>query len=515
LGPAFKTYLTLAQQTRDPRLARRAAEIGISARSYDQAVEAAQLWRELSPQNPRALQTLEALLLASGRLEQVEPLLAQRLQAARERDALNDAYAQLQRALQRAPDRSAAWRLMQRLSAPDLEHVHVRLTRAAIAGAADAREDAAAEARAALQLAPTDEDAAVAAARHLHRLPQSGDAARKILEEFLQRSPGATEARFTYGRLLLADDKLPEAQAQFERALADDPTNAAALFSLAQLAHRTERPEIAQRYLQRYLELPPSVPRDDNLAHLFLAQLAEDAGRVDEAIEHLERVQRGDQVTSATIKRALLLGRSHRIEQARTLLQQARVTSVQERVQLIAAEAQVLREAQRYQDAFDVLERALERMPNNPELLYDHGMAAERLDRIEVMEKSLRRLIELRPDHAHAYNALGYTLADRNLRLPEARQLIEKALELAPDDAHIIDSMGWVLYRQGEYARALEYLRRAYALRPDAEIAAHLGEVLWASGQYEEAKKLWREARGREPNNETLNGTLARLNVAL
>ena len=142
-------------------------------------------------------------------------------------------------------------------------------------------------------------------------------------------------------------------------------------------------------------------------------------------------------------------------------------------------------------------------------------MAAERIDRIPVMEKSLRKLIELRPDSAHAYNALGYTLADRNQRLPEALDLIKKAMVLMPDDAQIIDSLGWVYYRMGDMPNALKYLREAYSAKPDVEVAAHFGEVLWTTGAREEALKVWREASGREPKNEVLRGTLARLNVSL
>jgi Flp pilus assembly protein TadD len=131
------------------------------------------------------------------------------------------------------------------------------------------------------------------------------------------------------------------------------------------------------------------------------------------------------------------------------------------------------------------------------------------------MEKSMRRLIELRPDHAHAYNALGYSLADRSLRLPEARSLIEKALALLPDDAHIMDSMGWVMFRQNDMAGALKFLRKAYAVRREADIGAHLGEVLWITGQRDEARAIWREVKAREPDNTTLQETLSRLNVAL
>jgi Flp pilus assembly protein TadD len=162
-----------------------------------------------------------------------------------------------------------------------------------------------------------------------------------------------------------------------------------------------------------------------------------------------------------------------------------------------------------------VLASALERSPDDTALLYDTAMAAEKLDRIEEMERLLRRLMKLQPDEPHAYNALGYTFADRNQRLPEAYELIERALKLAPDDAHIIDSMGWVYFRMGNLAKARELLERAFALRPDAEIGAHLGEVLWAIGDHDAARRIWRQVRAEEPDNETLSATLARLQVRL
>ena len=175
----------------------------------------------------------------------------------------------------------------------------------------------------------------------------------------------------------------------------------------------------------------------------------------------------------------------------------------------------MLREAGRYADAFKVLDDALTRQPDDTDLLYDHAMAAEKVNRLDLLEASLRKLIEAKPDHAHAYNALGYTLADRNLRLGEAQRLIEKALELAPDDAHILDSMGWVLFRRGDLEGAIRYLRKAFALRADVEIGVHLGEVLWQAGMQDEARRLWREAREREPANEVLRETLVRLNITL
>ena len=206
-----------------------------------------------------------------------------------------------------------------------------------------------------------------------------------------------------------------------------------------------------------------------------------------------------------------MLSKQGKLNEARKHLQQIAAQNPEQRVALTQAEAQLLRDASAYKDAFDLLGTALAKTPDNPELLYEHAMAAEKIDRIDVLEASLRKLIAVKPDNADAYNALGYTLADRNQRLPEARELIEKALKLSPDNAYIIDSMGWVLFRLGRNAEALEHLRRAYSLRPDAEIAAHLGEVLWATGQQDEARKIWLQALKEHEKNEALQSTVKRL----
>jgi len=174
------------------------------------------------------------------------------------------------------------------------------------------------------------------------------------------------------------------------------------------------------------------------------------------------------------------------------------------------AESQLLREANMNREAFDLLNQALQKTPDQPDLLYDIALTAEKLDRFDVLESSLKRLIEVKPDHAHAYNALGYSFAERNVRLPEAKQLIEKALEISPEDFFIVDSLGWVLYRMGDLKSAAVQLRRAWEGRPDGEIGAHLGEVLWELGQRDEARRIWQEAAKTSPENDTLQKTLKR-----
>jgi tetratricopeptide (TPR) repeat protein len=213
----------------------------------------------------------------------------------------------------------------------------------------------------------------------------------------------------------------------------------------------------------------------------------------------------------ARMRTANAIAKQGKVDEARAFLKRVAAENPDQEVQLLVAEAQLLREANRAKDAFDMLGKALQEDPDQPELLYDFALTAEKLERYDELESNLRKLIQVRPDYAHAYNALGYSYAERNTRLAEARKLVEKALELSPDDYFIVDSLGWVLYRQGDLKGALEQLRRAYDGRPDAEIGAHLGEVLWAMGRTEEANRIWQESLKAGPENETLLRTIKRL----
>jgi len=515
VGSSAATYLALARRTRDPRLAQRATELALAARAPDRALTAARLWLEIEPASRLAAQTVDALQLSTGALSTAEPALRTRLERARRDGTLSQTYESLQAALLRAPDKKQALALLERLAAPDQAVAAARLALAAIASAAEAHERAAAEAAEAYRLSPDDENTAVMAARYSARAPGGLNSAIALLERFLAREPRSLEARFTLARLLSQAGRADDARAQFEAALALDPTNPVILFSLAQVAAQAGQSSLAQSYLQRYLDLPAEIARDNAIAMLFLGQIAEEEKRFEDAIGWYAKIDSGEQVDTARVRRALILGRLKRIDEALSVLREDIPDDPRARARLIAVEAQVLREAGRYADAFKVLDDALKRQPDDTDLLYDHAMAAEKVNRLDLLEASLRKLIEVKPDHAHAYNALGYTLADRNLRLDEAQRLIEKALELAPDDAHILDSMGWVLFRRGDLEGAIRYLRKAFALRADVEIGVHLGEVLWQAGMQDEARQLWRDAREREPANEVLRETLVRLNITL
>jgi tetratricopeptide (TPR) repeat protein len=251
--------------------------------------------------------------------------------------------------------------------------------------------------------------------------------------------------------------------------------------------------------------------RDVNGVRYVLGQIAEEQKQWPQAVQWYDGISDGEHLLPARMRTANAIAKQGKLDEARAFLKRVAADNPEDEAQLTVTEAQLLREAHRNQDAFQLLGEALRKEPDQPELLYDYALTAEKLERFDVLESNLKKLIQVRPDHAHAYNALGYSWAERNMRLPEAKKLIEKALELSPDDAFIIDSLGWVLYREGDLKGAAEQLRRAYSGRPDADIGAHLGEVLWVMGEREEADRVWQESLKSSPDNETLQKTIKRL----
>jgi len=499
-----QAYVDLAKRTRDPRIARRATEIALYARMNNAAIDAATIWHEADPTSTRALQALAGMLVSVGRYDEALPRLKELL-AGSASDTANG-FAQLTRTLGNAQDKGAALRLTQNLAAdyPKLPEAHYAVARVAMSAGDD--RVALDEVRSARQLRPDWEAAVLLEAQIVQKT--SIDQASAMLGDFVQKYPPAREARLAYARALVSQKRFGEARAEFEKLMTALPESTDMAFAVALLSLQLKDYDSAEKYLKGLLSTPY---RDKDGVRLYLGQVAEERKDLAGALKWYGEVGEGEQYVQAQIRYAQVLAKEGKIDAARARLQQAAAKSTDQRVQLVLAEAQILRDANQPKAAFDLVGQALDRVPNNPELLYDYAMLAEKIERVDILEASLRKLIEIRPEHAHAYNALGYSLADRNQRLPEAQELIEKALKLAPDDSFIIDSMGWVLYRRGQLKDSLAYLRRAYASRPDPEIAAHLGEVLWALGERSEAERVWGDATKEAPDNETLSTTIKRL----
>ncbi|MBV6475732.1 MAG: Beta-barrel assembly-enhancing protease [Rhodocyclaceae bacterium] len=503
LGLSASAYLDLARSTRDPRLARRAAEMSLHGRNLDQALQAARLWVEIDPESAQARQMMAGLLVSANRLDELQPHVAKLLE--QEGESLRDGLLRLNRLFARYPDKKAVLAMVEQLTLPYIGVAEAHFARAQAALNATEWSRGIAEADKALALRP-DWDAATMLKAQLQRA-ESPEAALETLRSYLAGHPQAREVRLQYARSLVGMRKFPQARAEFQRLLGDFPGNADVIYAVAVLSMQLADWATAEENFRKLLDRDFA---EIDTVRLYLGQIAEERKQYDEALRRYAEIAPGEQYLAAQLRIAQLLAKQGKLDAGRRHLQEARVAGNADRIQLLLAESQLLRDGGRTQEAYELLAGQLAAQPEQPELLYESALLAEKLGRHDVLEANLRRLIQLKPDHAHAYNALGYSLAERNQRLAEAEQLIVKALQLSPDDPFIIDSMGWVLYRKGDPAGALTHLQRAHAIRPDPEIAAHLGEVLWVLNRRDEARRTWQEAAQAHPGNEVLAEVIKR-----
>jgi tetratricopeptide (TPR) repeat protein len=502
---AAKTYLELAKRTRDPRVARRAVEVANQGRLNDLALEAAKTWYDIEPQSTAALSVVASLLVSAKKVDEAEPYLAKLLNT--EGVDQERGYLQINRLLAGNPDKKSNLRVVQKLASRHPELAPAHLATAQAAALADDDKTALAEARRAAEIRPEWEAPAMLEAQVLQK--RSTAQAAKRLADFVAKNPQSRPGRLAYARALVADKRMPEARKQFDALLAANPGDTELVYTVGILALQVKDYAVAEESMKRLVSAPDY--RDPDGARYILGQIAEEQKQWPRAIEWYEQIQDGEHALPARLRTANAIAKEGKLQAAREYLHKTAGDHPGQEAQFTVAEAQLLRDANQNKEAFDLLGDALKAEPEQPELLYDYALTAEKLERFDVLEKNLRKLIEVKPDHAHAYNALGYSFADRNTRLGEARKLVEKALELAPDDSFIVDSLGWVQYREGDLKGAAQTLKRAYDSRPDAEIGAHLGEVLWALGDRGEANRIWQESLKSAPDNETLLKTIKRL----
>ena len=531
-GSAYEVVLDAARRTRDEALFKRAVDIALQSRSGDQALEAARAWRQAAPDALDARRYQLQILIALNRLEEAaEPLKSWIAQSSP--DQRNALIAATPRLLARANDRKQAATLLEQWLAPYRDAPATRTTaRVALGRAWMAASEPGKALQLAQQAAADEPDSPAAVLLAVDLMPIQGEA-ETIVTQYLARPQIETAVRLTYVRALTQGQRYAEAAQHLDRLTQTEPNLPAPWLTLGALRLDLKQPREAETALKRFVELVQKQPApladtpeaeaaaeagDDRgltQAWLLLAQIAEQRGDLKAAESWLAKIDNPQRALDVQSRRASLLARQGQLAQARDVIRRVPERNEDDARAKLLAEVQLLREFRRWKDAVDVLAAANKRFADDADLLYEQAMLEDKLERHGEMERLLQRVITLKPEHPHAHNALGYSLADRRMRLPEAKALIQKAMKLAPGDPFIVDSMGWVEYRMGNREEAVKWLRQAYAARPDTEIAAHLGEVLWAMGQRDEARRIWQDARGRDAANEVLKETLARLKVSL
>lgn len=503
---AAKIYLELAINLKDARLARRAAQAATLAPAPAVVLEAAKIWAGLEPDSAQARNTLAAVLISQGPLSESKQFLSRWI--AESSDA-SEVFKNLNRVLGSQKNRREVFDVIREVAGPyDLFDAHMAIAQSALTSETKeiaVLQPAITAVDRALQLQPGSDQAAEAKGELLHRTDPPR--AIKFLTEFGARYPNAHDSRYLLARTLLAENKTQHARDALVALVNKWPEDVSMQYVLALANYELKDYKAAEEVLLKLLDNDES---DRDRVLTLLGQVDEDQKKYSEALTRYREVGEGDMWFGAQQRIALVLGKTGSVAEARAHLKAVKATPAQ-KIQLTLTEGNLLREASLHREAFEMLEIASKANPESSELLYDLAMAAEKLDRFDVAETALKRVIALKPDDAQGYNALGYTLVDRTERIEEGLKLIEKAHALSPEDAFILDSMGWGYYRLGQYPKSVEYLQKAFDKRADPEVAAHLGEVLWKMGQPDAANKVWREALSASPSHPVLTETMKRV----
>ena len=519
-GDGYALVLDSARKTNDPLLFQRAVEIALQARSGESALSAARAWRDALPQSGEARRFELQILVALNRIaETVEPLRAAIAATPQiERPLL---MAVITRNYSRATNKQLAAAVVEKALSDELrDPASAALAWATIGRLRLNAGDASGALAAVLEGEKANPASEAPALLAMDLIDANQPLAEPVVRRYLLQPKAIPELRMAYARLLLEQRRYPEANVELMKLTAVQPDLPEGWLLLGTLQGFERQDAASESSLKRYIALTDAQPGGDSddrkrgltQAYLLMSQLAERRKDFSGAERWLEKVD-GDDLVTAHSRRAALLARQGKVQQAMTLLRELPETKPEDAKLKFTAQVQLLRDVKQYEAAYDLLAKATTANPDDGDLVYEQALMAEKLLRFDEMERLLRRLMVLKPDNQNAYNALGYSFADRKVNLNEARSLIQKALKLVPNDPFISDSLGWVEFRMGNMAEARRILEEAYKSRPDAEIGAHLGEVLWASGERERAMDIWKKASTTDADNDTLQDTLKRLRV--
>ena len=523
-GSGFAIILDAARKTKDEALFQRATELALQSRSGDAALQAARSWKSSLPESQEANRYILQILLALNRVEEAGQALRASIFSLplQEQSA---AIGSIPRVFSRVQDKNFAAKVVEQALSAAIQNPETAATAWTTIGRMK---------REAGEIQPAAE-----AARAGHAANGKAPGPIMLALSLLNVVPSEVQPMITR---YMAGDALPDLRLGYARSLIDlnemqlalvqlnllskqNPDFAPGWLFLGLLQTDLSQFAAAELSLQRFIKLNASTDTTNaangpsgtsgtdasgglSEAYFALSQIAQKQGQLAQADQWLARISPDSDPLKITSRRAALLAQQGRKAEGLSLLEQVKVSNPQAAKQKALAISQWLRDDKQFNAALTTIEEALTKFPADTDLQSELAMICEKLGRYEQMESLLRGIMKAKPNDPHAFNALGYSLADRNTRLDEARQLILKAIQLAPRDPFIQDSLGWLEYRVGNTKEALRILEAAYKARPDAEIAAHLGEVYWILGQQDKAGSIWREGLLLKSDNETLLETL-------
>lgn len=503
LNLASELFLDLAKQTDNALLAERATKITGYTRNAALALEASKVWNELNKDSIDAQQALSEILIANNKLSEAKPILQKLLLKEKTRAS---GFLYLNSMLSRVPDKKAVLTLVTELAQPYPKLVEARF---AIAHAAWISKDQKAyekELAAINQIKPEWEMPVLFRGQILAQ--ESPQNALSFYNGFLSKYPKSNDVRLEYAKLLTNARKFNEAKNEFIKLVNTANSSAEVTLAVGLLSVELEDYDLAEKY---FLQSLKRNPKDKDQVFIYLAKIADKKNMSDAAITWLNKVGNGNHFIESKLITAEIIAKKESVDKAIEFLGTIKSNSADEKLSVVQLKTSLLTRFNRHQEAFQLMQNEAPNFAKSAEFKFDYALLADKLNKYDLMENLLREAIKIKPDYAVAYNALGYSFADRNIHLEDAKKYIEVALSISPNNHYILDSMGWLYFRLGKLDSALSFIQKAYDIQADPEIAAHLSEILWAQGKKNEASDVLELSLQSFPDNEVLKETFKRL----
>lgn len=505
LETSVNFYQKAAGQSDDSRIAARAAYIALYNKQYESVLGLLDRWRELDPGDQDINRIYAVSYLKLHRPKEAVPYIRTTLM---QDEASNKEKAMAVKQLlgeDIAAEDSLV--LLEALNKEPANNPQMLILQAKFAAQLEQFEKSIELLDRALEIDASLIDVHLIKSR-IYRAQGNRDASKEVIKKLLHEHPDNLNLRMQYARMLVEDKEYDMASEQYLQLKKKQPDNVEVVLNLALLYIETDRLDEAAELLAHLVELD----KKTDISHYYLGRIAQIKGLHKKAIAQYLKVKNGAYAFEAKLRIASLFARLERVDESLDLLEALAEETEEwsEKVRVYLTQGEIFRSRQRYKDAFDMYSSALKHNREDIDLLYARALIAEKVDRVDIAESDLLKVLSIEPKNSDALNALGYTLADKTKRYQEAKEYILKAAALVPDDPAIMDSLGWISYRMGELQEALKWLSRAFEKLVDAEIAAHYGEVLWQANQKDKAREIWKKGQAVNAKHPVLMETLKR-----
>ena len=496
-------YLDLAKLTKNSFLAQNAAQLGSMVRNGRLALDAADVWSKLDPTSADAQKVLAEMYIASGNLAKARPIVKKILESD---ESKGDGFLYLNNILSRVENKTNALRFIIDIAKPypNMVEAHFAVAHTAHMAGNDTIRDR--ELKIVDALDPKWETSILFKGAILFQ--QDPNQAIDEYKKFIKTNPKSNAVRLELAKALVQTEKYTEAKQHFEKLVNSPLASSDLSLTVALLALESGDDLVAEKYLNQALER--KYPNPDQI-YMYLARIYAQREDLANVLNWVEKISAGPMFVDSRIFAAQSIRAKNGVSDAIKYLEQFKSLDRQEKLKFLQLKTSFLYNDNQYQQAINLMLSEEEKYNDSAEFYFDFGLLYEKNKDFESMEKHLKKAISLKPDYAIAYNALGYSYADRNIKLDDAKKYIEIALSIDSQNHYILDSMGWVHFRLGNYDIAYEFITKAYTIQEDPEIAAHLGEVLWKQGKQNEAISIWQSSLEKFPENLILIETKNRL----